>query len=360
MADRRTILVCSCEDTMPLDAQALHQGCRGDRLVTGRQFCRAELGQFRERRCRRSTGDDGLHPGGPAVSRGRGRRRRHKLREPSRNRRLVEGRRERRSRRWPRSSPRPRNRRRSSPSSRSRATASSWCTAATNGAVEAAGLLKDHLDVTVLITRPDQVSPPRVAEFPIVKGTIRVGQRPSRRVRDHRRRLCRTVAVVAGRAGVRSRTRRCGLALRHPARPLRRIRRCFPPADLRDGYLRADPGDPAAVLRAVLRARDLVRGFRQAALHRFHRSSVRPFAIEHRRLPALSRSLPDRRHRSRRRPCRDRRRGLRRLRAMRRGLPDRRRRLRAAAGRCLDAAAAHASHGLSRGWRPNARAAVSR
>ena len=32
----------------------------------------------------------------------------------------------------------------------------------------------------------------------------------------------------------------------------------FPAADLRDGYLRADPGDPAAVLKAVMRARDLV------------------------------------------------------------------------------------------------------
>ena len=35
----------------------------------------------------------------------------------------------------------------------------------------------------------------------------------------------------------------------------------FPAADLRDGYLRADPGDPAAVLRAVLQARDLVGDF---------------------------------------------------------------------------------------------------
>ena len=35
----------------------------------------------------------------------------------------------------------------------------------------------------------------------------------------------------------------------------------FPAADLRDGYLRADPGDPAALLRAVLQARDLVGTF---------------------------------------------------------------------------------------------------
>src|SRR4030088_1490492 len=35
----------------------------------------------------------------------------------------------------------------------------------------------------------------------------------------------------------------------------------FPAPDLRAGYLRADPGDPAAVLRAVLAARDLVGSF---------------------------------------------------------------------------------------------------
>ncbi|MBV8338016.1 MAG: 4Fe-4S binding protein, partial [Alphaproteobacteria bacterium] len=35
----------------------------------------------------------------------------------------------------------------------------------------------------------------------------------------------------------------------------------FAAADLRDGYLRADPGNPDAVLRAVLRARDLVGSF---------------------------------------------------------------------------------------------------
>ena len=35
----------------------------------------------------------------------------------------------------------------------------------------------------------------------------------------------------------------------------------FSTSDLREGYLRADPGDPAAVMRAVLRARDLVGTF---------------------------------------------------------------------------------------------------
>ena len=40
-------------------------------------------------------------------------------------------------------------------------------------AIEAGKLLADHLDVTVLITRPEALSPPRVTEFPVVKGTIK-------------------------------------------------------------------------------------------------------------------------------------------------------------------------------------------
>ena len=40
-------------------------------------------------------------------------------------------------------------------------------------AVEAGRLLADHLDVTVMITRPAQITPPATTSFPIVKGTIR-------------------------------------------------------------------------------------------------------------------------------------------------------------------------------------------
>ena len=47
MPDQRTILVCSCDDTMPLDEAALARGCRGTEVVRGRQLCRAELDRFR-------------------------------------------------------------------------------------------------------------------------------------------------------------------------------------------------------------------------------------------------------------------------------------------------------------------------
>ena len=48
MPDRAPhILICSCEDTMPLDASAVRHGCRGAEVSTARQLCRAELEKFR-------------------------------------------------------------------------------------------------------------------------------------------------------------------------------------------------------------------------------------------------------------------------------------------------------------------------
>ena len=44
------------------------------------------------------------------------------------------------------------------------------------GAIEAAKLLANHLDVTVLISRPKDITPPRATEFPVVKGTIRAAK----------------------------------------------------------------------------------------------------------------------------------------------------------------------------------------
>ncbi|MGZ5835020.1 MAG: 4Fe-4S binding protein [Xanthobacteraceae bacterium] len=127
-------------------------------------------------------------------------------------------------------------------------------------AIEAANLLKDHLDVTVLITKTENLAPPRVTEFPIVKGTIKSATgylgafeivvddyaTPSPSSRD-------TFAFPAPRNGAVS---RCDLVLDLSGNPA-----LFSAADLRDGYLRADPGDPAAILRAVLRARELVGTF---------------------------------------------------------------------------------------------------
>ncbi|MGA7803777.1 4Fe-4S dicluster domain-containing protein [Bradyrhizobium sp.] len=127
-------------------------------------------------------------------------------------------------------------------------------------AVEAGNLLKDHLDVTVLIEPPVAIGPPRIAEFPVAKGKVRNAKghlgafevmvddfampAPSSRG---------TLVFGSSRNDTRS---NCDIILDLTGGPA-----FFPAADLRDGYLRADPNHPAAMLRAVLKARDLVGRF---------------------------------------------------------------------------------------------------
>jgi ferredoxin len=127
-------------------------------------------------------------------------------------------------------------------------------------AIEAGRLLANHLDVSVMITRPAQIAPPSTTSFPTVKGTIRgakghfgsfeltiddyAAPRPSSRD---------AFIFEAPRNGA---TSRCDLVLDLSGGPP-----LFPAHDLRDGYLRADPGDAAAMLRAVLKARDLIGNF---------------------------------------------------------------------------------------------------
>src|SRR5689334_19784657 len=46
MAERPKILICSCEDTMPLDPEAVRRGCRAQ-ISTAHHLCRAEIDRFR-------------------------------------------------------------------------------------------------------------------------------------------------------------------------------------------------------------------------------------------------------------------------------------------------------------------------
>ncbi len=183
-------------------------------------------------------------------------------------------------------------------------------------AIEAAKLLADHLDVTVLISRPKDLAPPRVTEFPVVKGTIRSAKghfgafeltvddyaapAPSSRgalsfgtARNGAVSHCDLVVDLSGERAAVCRAR--------PARrlPPRRSRRSGGCAHRRTQGARSG------------------RRFRQAALHHVHRRALRAFALEDRRLPPLPRSLPDRRDRARRRSRGDRSEHLRRLRPVR-------------------------------------------
>ena len=256
----KTILMCSCEDTMHLDTSAVRRACRNSEIATFHQLCRAELDQFRNAARTEGALIVGCTQQAPLFSDEAGERSEHidfvNLREtagwskegalagPKMAALLAAG-----------SEPAP---------------AYPLVTLSSEGviliygrdetAVEAGKLLADHLDVTVMITKPAEIVPPPTALFPIVKGTIRNARghfgafeltiddyavpRPSSRD---------AFIFEAARNGL---TSRCDLLFDLSGGPP-----LFPAHDLRDGYLRADPREPAAMLRAVLKARDLIGSF---------------------------------------------------------------------------------------------------
>lgn len=258
MAEKRTILVCSCEDTMPLDAEALRRGCRGADIKQANQLCRAELERYRAAAAAGAPLTVACTQEAPLFAEVAGERA-----IVFANIRETAGWSADAAKAGPKmaallaaaAEPMP-----EVPYVNLESEGVALIYGCDERAVEAANLLKDHLDVTVLITRPKELMPPRVTEFPIVKGTIRTAKghlgafelivddyaapAPSSRgaldfgaPRDGAVSHCDIVLDLSGGA------------------PL------FPAADLRDGYVRADPGDAQAVLRAVLKARDLVGSF---------------------------------------------------------------------------------------------------
>jgi len=263
MADGpRKILACSCEDTMPLDAETLRRGCRGAEVSTARQLCRAEIEQFRASASEGSAITVACTQEAPLFSEVAAEAG-SKAQISFANIREMAG--------WSSEGAK------AAPKMAALLAAAaepapdiSFVTLQSEGvvlvygrderAIETARLLKDHLDVTVMIAPPAAIVPPRATEFPVVKGRIRSAKgylgafeivvddyatpAPSSRgafsfgpARDGTTSRCDIVLDISG-----------GAAL-------------FPAHELREGYLRADPGDPAAVLRAALRARDLVGTF---------------------------------------------------------------------------------------------------
>ena len=260
MAEKRTILVCSCEDTMPLDADAVGRGCRNADVKTARQLCRAEIERFRA-----------AVAGGEAVTVGCTQEAPLFSEVAAESGGAISFVNVRETAGWSADAAK------AGPKMAALLAAAAeplpdipFVTLSSEGAVlvygrdqsaiETARLLADHLDVTVLIARPNGVQPPRVTAFPVVKGTIKSAKghlgafeivvddyaspAPSSRG---------DLTFGPARDGAVS---RCDLVLDISGGPP-----LFTAADLRDGYLRADPGDPAAVLRAVLKARDLVGTF---------------------------------------------------------------------------------------------------
>ncbi len=127
-------------------------------------------------------------------------------------------------------------------------------------AIEAGRQLADTLDVTVMLSRPIDITPPRLRDFPVVKGHVR-------NARGHLGAFELTIDETA-LASPSSRERlvfgaattgaasRCDIIL-----DLSGYTPLFPASDLRPGYLRADPRDGAAVARAIAQAATMVGTF---------------------------------------------------------------------------------------------------
>jgi ferredoxin len=262
MADeRRTILVCSCEGTMAPDAGLVARAC-GVQSVAGEQLCRRELERFRaavaqgdaltiactqeEPLFRETAADLGREEGLTFVNireaagwSDQGQAAGPKMAaliaaaaEPMDDTPLV--------------------------TLESRGVTLVYGRDQT--ALEAAQRLADRLDITVVLTHPEEAQPPRVTTFPVLSGRVRGAKghlggfevvvdgcaQPLPSSRDR-------LVFGPARDGAVS---RCDVLLDlSGGQPL------FPAHELRPGYVRADPRDPAAVARAVFEAANLVGTF---------------------------------------------------------------------------------------------------
>jgi len=172
MAERpRKILICSCEDTIPLDVTRVERACRGADVVRGRQLCRAELDRVRDAAAGGQAIVVACTQEAPLFG-----EQSHETAMTFVNIRETAG--------WSKDS------KAAGPKIAALIAAASEAapdvpvvTLTSEGStllygkdervVEAARLLKDHLRVTVLVGEDDAVSPPSATEFPLLKGTIR-------------------------------------------------------------------------------------------------------------------------------------------------------------------------------------------
>jgi ferredoxin len=259
--DQRIVFACSCEETMPLDEAALARGCGGD-LRRADQLCRRELGRFKAA----LTGDAPITVGctqeAPLF--------REIAAETGAEERLAFAN-IRENAGWSAGAPA------ASPkmaallaaaaaaphpvqfvSMESRGVALVYGRDA--AAIDAARRLADHLDITVLLTKPAEIAPPRATVFPVLQGTIVAATGHlgafSLRINDFAQPAPSSRERLVFGPARHGATSTCDLVLDLSGGfPL------FPAHELREGYLRADPRDPAAVERLIFAASHLVGTF---------------------------------------------------------------------------------------------------
>ena len=265
------LLICSCEKTMPLDAQAIGRGCAAG-ITQANQLCGLELGRFKQ----------ALADGAPITV--------ACTQEAPLFREVAED--------FPQAQLTFVNIRETGGWSNDAAAAGpkaaaliaaadedmppiSMVTLESNGvaliygrdeiAIEAAQRLADRLDITVLLTKPGDVTPRRTNEFPVVKGTVRNARGHLGRfeldIDDYALPLPSSRAKLVFRPSRDGATSSCELIL-----DLSGGVPMFPAHDLRPGYLRADPRDRAAVERAIADAGGLVGTFDKPRFIHFEES----------------------------------------------------------------------------------------
>jgi ferredoxin len=263
MAERpRKILVCSCEDTMPLDVAAIRRACRHADVAAGRQLCRGELARVQEAMAGKEPVTIACTQEIPLFEEVRSEAENTGAPVTFVNIRENAG--------WSKDAAHAGAKMAALiaaaeppldvPSVNFTSDGVTLIYGSDERAIEAAHLLKDHLGVTVLLKPSADVLPQRSTAFAVLQGTVRAAKGYlgafEVTVDDH------AVPSPSSRDGFQFGPPRkdvkieCDVLIDLSGGPA-----LFPSPDLRDGYLRADPGDPAAMLRAVLKARDLTGTF---------------------------------------------------------------------------------------------------
>lgn len=260
----RTCLICNCEGTLPLDAQALAQTLKAEEPRVARQLCRTEISRLGEvgegerlllactqehaiveETLRERWGEEaGIDLALVNIRERAGWSREGARAMPKIAALLAEAALEREP----------------VPGVVFESQGVALVYGRDETAIEAARLLAGKLDVTVLLSRPHDIIPPRATDFPVLRGTVRNAKGYLGAfelvVDDYAAPAPFSRAVLEfgpARAGAVS---QCDVILDMSGRaPL------FPAGHKRDGYLRADPGSPAAVLEAVMKAGDLTGTF---------------------------------------------------------------------------------------------------
>jgi ferredoxin len=253
----RHVLICSCDDTMPLDERMLQRACRGAKLNTAHQLCRRELETFRQAVENGVPLTVACTQEAPLFS---------EIAEDADlrfvNIRETAG--------WSKDAKTAGPKIAALIAAAEPAPETPFVTFNSDGviliygrdetAIEAAHLLKDHLDVTVLIKPPAEMAPPRVNDFPVVKGAIRAAKGYLGAfeliVDDYAQPVPSSRSTLSFGPIKNGATSHCDIIL-----DLSGGTPSFSANDLRDGYLRADPGNAAAMMQAVLKARDLTGTF---------------------------------------------------------------------------------------------------